>query len=132
MGLMSTPLDPGTCMVASLSMGIGIDYAVHFLWRRRWRGLSLEQTCRNVGPSIVFNAVEVASGFAVMIAADTVPLSRFGLLVMAAMLIATIATFTILPALTRLNAPGGPDIVGGEDTGDGRRQKLSEVARRGA
>ncbi len=101
MGWLRTPLDPGTCMVAALSLGIGIDYAIHFLWRRRWRGLSLEATCRVVGPAILFNAVEVASGFAVMIAADTVPLSRFGLLVMTAMLVAALATFTLLPAVDR-------------------------------
>jgi len=101
MGVLGTPLDPGTCMVAALSLGIGIDYSIHFLWRRRWRGLSLERTCRSVGPAIVFNAVEVASGFAVMTAASTVPLSRFGLLVMTAMLVAAVATFTILPAFER-------------------------------
>ena len=39
-----------------------------------------------------------AIGFAVMIWADTVPLSRFGILVTVAMLVAVIATFTILPA----------------------------------
>ncbi len=99
MGWTGTPLDPGTCMVAALSLGIGIDYSIHFLWRRRWRGLSLEETCRTVGPAVVFNAVEVASGFAVLIMADTVPLSRFGLLVMTAMLVAALATFTVLPAL---------------------------------
>jgi predicted RND superfamily exporter protein len=104
MGWLETPLDPGTCMVAALSLGIGIDYAIHFLWRRRWRKLSLEQTCRTVGPAIVFNAVEVASGFAVMIAATTVPLSRFGFLVMMAMMVAALATLTVLPALERKGA----------------------------
>ena len=101
MGWFGMPLDPGTCMVAALSLGIGIDYGIHFLWRRRWRGLSLEETARTVGPSIVFNAVEVASGFAVMIVADTVPLSRFGVLVTVSMVVAALATFTLLPALDR-------------------------------
>jgi len=104
MGWLGMPLDPGTCMVAALSLGIGIDYAIHFLWRRRWCGLSLEQTARTVGPAIAFNAVEVASGFAVMIVADTVPLSRFGILVTVAILVAAVATFTLLPALERNNA----------------------------
>ena len=112
MGWIETPLDPGTCMVAALSLGIGIDYAIHFVWRRRWRGLSFEQTCRAVGPAITFNAVEVASGFAVMILAETVPLSRFGLLVMFAMLVAAVATFTVLPALE--NRETTPDGKSGE------------------
>jgi hypothetical protein len=99
MGWMDVPLDPGTCMVAALSLGIGIDYAIHFLWRRTWRGFSLRETASKVGPAILFNAVQVASGFAVMIAADTVPLSRFGILVTVAMLVAAFVSFTILPAL---------------------------------
>jgi predicted RND superfamily exporter protein len=107
MGLTRTPIDPGTCMLASLSLGIGIDYAIHFLWRRRWRGLSMEATCRTVGPSIVFNAVEVASCFAVLFAASMVPLSRFGLLLTMAMLVAAAATFTLLPALAPAAALAG-------------------------
>lgn len=101
MGWFHMPLDPGTTMVAALALGIGIDYAIHFLWRRRWRGLSLKETANSVGPAILFNAVQVASGFAVMILADTVPLSRFGVLVTVAMLVAAVATFTILPAFER-------------------------------
>lgn len=105
MGWMGVPLDPGTCMVAALALGIGIDYAIHFLWRRCWRGFSLEETARKVGPAILFNAVQVASGFAVMIAADTVPLSRFGILVTVAMLVAACVSFTILPAFDRRENP---------------------------
>jgi hypothetical protein len=111
MGLTGTPLDPGTCMVAALSLGIGIDYSLHYLWRRRWRGMSLGETCRVVGPAVAFNAVEVAAGFAVLVMADTVPLSRFGLLVMTAMIVAAVATFTVLPALdgaATAREPGTP------------------------
>ena len=104
MGWLGMPLDPGTCMVAALSLGIGIDYAIHFIWRRRWCGLSLEQTARTVGPALAFNAVEVASGFAVMIIADTVPLARFGILVTVAILVAALSTFTLLPALESSNS----------------------------
>lgn len=106
MGWMHMPLDPGTCMVAALSLGIGIDYAIHFLWRRRWRGLSFRETCMTVGPAIIFNAVQVASGFGVMIVADTVPLSHFGILVTIAMVVAAAATFTVLPALERREEQG--------------------------
>jgi predicted RND superfamily exporter protein len=101
MGWWGIPLDPGSCMVAALSLGIGIDYAIHYVWRRRWRGQGLAETATSVGPAILFNAVQVASGFAVMIVADTVPLSRFGALVTVAMLVAAAMTFTLLPALDR-------------------------------
>lgn len=108
MGWLHVPLDPGTCMVAALALGIGIDYALHFLWRRRWRGMALDETARTVGPAVAFNAVQVASGFAVMIVADTVPLSRFGVLVTVAMVVAAIVTFTLLPGIeprTKREAP---------------------------
>jgi predicted RND superfamily exporter protein len=97
MGWLRVPLDPGTSMVASLAMGVGIDYAIHIIWRRRWRGMTMEETAAKIGPRIVYNAMQVAVCFGVMIVADTLPLSRFGILVTVAMSVAAIATLVLLP-----------------------------------
>jgi len=105
MGWLNVPLDPGTCMVASLALGVGIDYAIHYLWRRRWRGMSMEETATRIGPRIVFNAVQVSICFAVMIVADTVPLSNFGILVTVAMAVAAVLSLTLLPAFERRESP---------------------------
>jgi predicted RND superfamily exporter protein len=78
-------------------MGVGIDYAIHIIWRRRWRGMTMEETAAKIGPRIVYNAMQVAVCFGVMIVADTLPLSRFGILVTVAMSVAAIATLVLLP-----------------------------------
>jgi uncharacterized protein len=99
MGAAGVPLDPTTSMIAAIALGIGVDYAIHFLWRRRRRGESLRETAAKVGPSIASNALQVAAGFSVLALSDMVPMQRFGLLVAMTMLIGAAATFVLLPAL---------------------------------
>jgi hypothetical protein len=99
MGAASIPLDISTSMIAAIALGIGVDYAVHFLWRRRRRGESLAITAAQVGPSIASNAIQVSAGFAVLALSDMVPMQRFGLLVALTMLLSAVATFILLPAL---------------------------------
>jgi predicted RND superfamily exporter protein len=86
-------------MIAAIALGIGVDYAIHFLWRRRKRGESLAVTTAKVGPSIASNAVQVSAGFAVLALSDMVPMQRFGLLVAVTMILSAVATFILLPAL---------------------------------
>jgi predicted exporter len=99
MGAARIPLDPTTSMIAAIALGIGVDYAIHFLWRRRRRGESLEATTAQVGPSIAANAVQVSCGFAVLALSDMIPMQRFGLLVAMTMVLAASATFVMLPGL---------------------------------
>jgi hypothetical protein len=99
MGAASIPLDISTSMIAAIALGIGVDYAIHFLWRRRRRGESLAVTTAKVGPSIASNALQVSAGFAVLALSDMVPMQRFGLLVAVTMILSAVATFILLPAL---------------------------------
>jgi predicted RND superfamily exporter protein len=99
MGAARIPIDLTTSMIAAIAIGIGVDYAIHFLWRRRRRGESLEETTASVGPSIASNAIQVGAGFAVLCLSDMVPMQRFGLLVALTMVLAAVATFVLLPAL---------------------------------
>ncbi|MCP4197320.1 MAG: MMPL family transporter [Proteobacteria bacterium] len=99
MGAAAIPLDISTSMIAAIALGIGVDYAIHFLWRRRRRGESLAVTTAKVGPSIASNAVQVSAGFAVLALSDMVPMQRFGLLVAVTMILSAVATFILLPAL---------------------------------
>ncbi|MBN2344103.1 MAG: MMPL family transporter [Deltaproteobacteria bacterium] len=99
MGAFKIPIDLSTSMIAAIALGIGVDYAIHFLWRRRRRGESLRQTTAGVGPSIAANAIQVASGFAVLCISNMIPMRRFGMLVALTMLLAALATFLLLPAL---------------------------------
>ncbi len=105
MGYAGAYLDMATIMIASLSVGIGVDYAVHFLTRyrrARGRGLThaqaLEETFRFAGKAIVVNAVTLVLGFLVML------LSRFGALVTFGWLVALTMVNSVLGALYVLPA----------------------------
>ncbi|MBM7555278.1 efflux RND transporter permease subunit [Halanaerobacter jeridensis] len=112
MGYTGIKLDIGTAMVASIAIGIGVDYTIHFLSAyhyERQRSEDLEEVCQNTiltaGKAIIFNAASVAAGFAVLLFSNFYPLVNLGLLVMLTMITSSIASMTILPALLNLFQP---------------------------
>ena len=112
MGYTGIKLDIGTSMVASIAIGIGVDYTIHFLSAyhyERQRSEDLDEVCQNTlltaGKAIIFNAVSVAAGFAVLLFSNFYPLVNLGLLVMLTMITSSIAAMTILPALLNLFQP---------------------------
>ena len=109
MGLMPErfPLDIGSSMLASIALGVGIDYAIHFLWRYRASGL--EGAMRNTGRAIVINAAEITAGFVVLVGATIVPMSNFGLLTAETLLVAAVATLLMMPALVEWWRPAKGD-----------------------
>jgi predicted RND superfamily exporter protein len=51
------------------------------------------------GRSIVINAAEITAGFAVLMWASIVPMSRFGFLIAQTLLVAALTTLILLPAM---------------------------------
>jgi predicted RND superfamily exporter protein len=104
MGIFSIHLDLGTAMLASIILGTGVDYAVHFLagWSSR---SSLDEAARHAaagtGDAIWTNAVTVALGFGVLTMGAARPLQNVGGLTAAAMIVAATATFIVIPLLAR-------------------------------
>ncbi len=104
MGLTGTPLDIATVLTGSVSIGIGIDYAIHFISRfgegmkmRLSQEESLERSIRTSGRAIVINMLSVSLGFAMLSFSNLVPLQRFGFLIAATMIVAGMASLTLLP-----------------------------------
>jgi len=105
MGWLNIPLDTATTMLASIAIGIGVDYTVHFLakYRRECRARSLSndavsETIRTTGRAIVYNVVAVAAGFAVLLFSSFGPIATLGALVALSMGISGLAALTLLPA----------------------------------
>jgi len=107
MGYLGIGLDAFTAMVASIAIGLGIDYAIHFAHRYR-RELSaaggdaaaaLTQTMATSGAAILVNSASVGLGFLVLLAAGGQHIRRFGGLTSLTMLVAGTLTLTLLPAL---------------------------------
>jgi predicted RND superfamily exporter protein len=106
MGLMRVHLDIGTSMLASIILGVGVDYGVHLLaaWRPGPDGTMLSSVAHaadRTGPAIWTNAVMIFLGFFVLTLGEAKPLQNVGGLTSAAMLVAALATFLAIPVLAR-------------------------------
>lgn len=108
-GIARVPLDVSTALAAGVAIGVGVDYAVHFIYRylRSWRekGDSAEATraaMRGVGKTIVFNAVVVTAGFSVLFWSLFPPHVKLGYFVAAYMVLSCIAALVLLPTFFSL------------------------------
>jgi len=99
-------LDIATLMISSITIGIGIDYGIHFIERYREerardvvRATALEVAARTTGTGIVFNALALALGFGVMIVSEFQGLQNFGLLIAMTMIVSALSSFVVIPGL---------------------------------
>jgi uncharacterized protein len=112
MAYSGTPLDMSTLMVSSIAIGIGIDYAIHFISRFRVEvqaGSDMEQalrtTIQTTGHGIAYNALALALGFAVLLFSSFKGTSNFGLLIAMTMIISALSAFTTIPAILVIFRP---------------------------
>ena len=113
MGYSGIPLDVATAMIASIAIGIGVDYSIHFVSRynkEMKRGKdkveALTITTVTTGRGIFFNAVTLMLGFAVLLLSSFYAITIFGLLISLTMLISSLAALTLIPAVLRLTRIG--------------------------
>ncbi|APR76306.1 membrane protein [Minicystis rosea] len=112
MGFLGVHLDIGTSMLASLTTGAGVDYAVHLL--AAWKGPpgtgkpdkaalrgAAAYSAFLVGRAIWTNALMVAGGFVVLTMGEARPLQNVGMLTAVAMMAAALATFAAIAAFAR-------------------------------
>lgn len=112
MGFLKIRLDAGTSMVASVAIGIGIDYTIHFInaychERRKTDNLDLvtTKTLLGCGKAIIFNATSVACGFLVLIFSSFMPLIYFGALLAFTMITSSLSSMTLLPVMLNIFKP---------------------------
>ncbi len=112
MGFTGIRLDMVTAMIASIAVGIGIDYTIHFISAyRNERALSedlntvTEKTMLTAGKAILFNASAVAAGFLVLCFSNFTTLKYIGVLVALTMFTSSLAALTLLPVLLNIFKP---------------------------
>jgi len=112
MGWFNIPLDTATTMLASMAIGIGVDYTIHFLSRYRvevQRTGDYAQagliTTRTTGKAIVYNAVAVTMGFIVLLFSSFRPIQTLGALTALTMVTSALGALTILPAVLNVIKP---------------------------
>lgn len=107
MGFFGVGLDSFTAMVASIAIGLGVDYAIHFTHRLKKELTghdgdteeALRRTLSTSGVAVMVNAASVGLGFLVLLAAGGQHIRRFGGLSSLTMLLAGALTLTLLPVL---------------------------------
>lgn len=106
MGYLDIYLEPATSMFAAISVGVGVDFAIHLVDRlqfeMRTAALSVVETISKVVPSTAracfFNAAALGVGFSVLMISDLPTLQRFGGLVTVAALASFLSALIIVPA----------------------------------
>ncbi len=106
MGYAGIALNVATVLVASIALGIGIDYSIHVITHFNHSmeetgdiNKALEDTIMISGKAIVINVISVASGFLVLLFSQMVPLQNFGLLVALSMIGSGLGALTLLPVI---------------------------------
>ncbi len=105
-GIIGKDYDMPVAVLSALSLGLAIDYAIHFLARSRqtyedtgsWRK-SIDPMFAEPARAITRNAIVVGVGFLPLLAAPLVPYQTVGVFIAAILILAGIASLLILPAI---------------------------------
>jgi predicted RND superfamily exporter protein len=116
MGIMSIPLDMMTITIAAITVGIGVDHAIHYLTRftREFSVdkdyiASMHRAHASIGQALFYTATTIIVGFSILTLSNFIPSVYFGLLTSLAMLAALLGSMTLLPKLILITKPFGPD-----------------------
>jgi predicted RND superfamily exporter protein len=106
MGLLGIQLEVMTMLIASIVIGVGVDYAIHYVYKMMSdvsKGLKPVEaninTMKSEGVAIFFNAIIVAFGFLVMVFSDVRPVRWMGVLISMTMITSAVGALFILPPL---------------------------------
>ena len=109
MVLTGIPLNLGTALIASVCIGIGVDYSIHFITRSRIEAVrrpdldsAVQTTMETSGRAIFLNAAAVGGGFAVMLFSRFMPLVYLGFLIPLIMAVNAFAALLVIPAFLNL------------------------------
>jgi predicted RND superfamily exporter protein len=114
LGYAGLPLGIATSMFAALTLGAGVDFALHYCYgyrrERREQRAGLDHrghegavlaTVATAGRGVLWNALVLAFGFLVLAFSALKPNASLGLLLAAAMAVSYMATVVFLPELLR-------------------------------
>lgn len=99
-------LDIATLMISSITIGIGIDYGIHYIERVREeatrsesRSVALVRAAQTAGRGILYNALALAGGFSILLLSAFRGMRNFGLLITMTMLISAAGALVVIPAI---------------------------------
>lgn len=110
-GFAHKDFDMPIAVLSCLSLGMAVDFAIHFISRFRQKLASMPQaditeallwTAARPGKGILRNAILFAASFAVMLFAPLTPYITVGAFIVSMMLLSAVMTIVYLPALITL------------------------------
>ncbi len=106
MGATGIALNIATVLVASVVLGMGVDYSIHIITHFSHKfdevkniNEAIKDSIMISGKAIIINVVSVASGFLVLMFSHIIPIQNFGLLVALSMIGAGVGALTLLPVI---------------------------------
>lgn len=116
MGLVGIPLDMMTITIAAITVGVGVDHAIHYLYRfrrefadRRNYIDSMHASHASIGRAMYYTAIIIIVGFSTLALSEFIPSIYFGLLTAVAMFTAIVGSLTLLPKLVLITRPFGQE-----------------------
>jgi predicted RND superfamily exporter protein len=132
LGWSGFPLDIATTSIIAIGVGIGADYAMYLLYRLREEivehpdlATAMQRTLATSGRAVVFVALAIATGFAVLIPARLLAWQLTGWLLPVTMIVSCSTAITLVSALVALTRPGfvfGRHVSAVHRCGESRRQ----------
>ena len=114
MGLAGIPLDMMTITIAAITVGIGVDHAIHYITRfQREFSIdgdyiaSMHRAHASIGLALFYTAITIIVGFSILALSNFIPSIYFGLLTGLAMTAALLGSMTLLPKLILIAKPLG-------------------------
>ncbi|APZ91125.1 efflux RND transporter permease subunit [Fuerstiella marisgermanici] len=111
LGWIGMPVNIGTAMITSVSMGLTVDSTIHYItaFERARQNCSVTEALHvahaGAGRAVVFAHCALVAGFLVLTAARFIPLVYFGALLSLALVGGVFGDLVLLPLLLRWTAP---------------------------
>ncbi|MCD6584268.1 MAG: MMPL family transporter [Desulfobacteraceae bacterium] len=109
MGWFGIDLDMVTSIIASITIGIGVDDTIHFLntyrhYKHKDINISnaIEKTLYVAGKAIIFTSLALTGGFLVLMTSSFQPIILFGILISLTMVNTTIGSILLIPSAIQL------------------------------
>lgn len=109
LGWVGKAYDMPVAVLSSLSLGLAVDYAIHFIARSReayrkngnWDD-AMQEAFGDPARAIARNIIVIGLGFSPLLLAPLVPYQTVGVLISSILVLAGLTTLVLLPALIRL------------------------------
>ncbi len=111
MELFHIPLNVATGLIASMTIGVGVDYIIHFVmgFRERYKegsshsiDAAMKEATVITGRSILNSAIVLVGDFSVLTLSSFLPMIYFGILSASMVIYSSIVSITLFPALLQV------------------------------